>query len=544
MKLRKMPIYETLPDGSKSKRLSPKWYAVFVDYSETLRRLPLFEDRKASDEISRKIDRLNSVRAAGETIPPELHRYVETMPPRIRAKLAAWGILSNARVAAGKPLVDHLSDWRAVLLASGNTPHHANVSHNRTKRIFDQCDFRFWSDLHASKVQTCLADLRKGDTSKAGISAASANYHLTALKGFARWMVRDGRATESPVAHLQGFNVKTDRRHDRRALSVAELRWLLQSADGAPERFGMTGDARSLLYRVAVETGLRAGELRSLTRASFALDGDNPSITIAAAYAKNRRQDTLPLRRDTAKLLAKHLQGKMPVAAAFAMPQPSRVVKMFRADLDSAREAWLQDAGSNAEGQKRAETRFLSYCDGAGRVADFHALRHTFISNLAGAGVHPKTAQTLARHSTITLTMDRYSHVYRNDLTAALDALPDLSQPAFYSYTSTGTDEVAACLSPPLSPVGDSRQSSVESGAAKVATGSAENHAQKQGDSLDLQGETEMGRGGIEPPTHGFSVHCSTHSSDARPMWRSARGGADVQRDLPRFFLPLPPSPR
>jgi integrase len=510
MKLRKMPIYETAPDGSKSKRLSPKWYAVFVDYSETLRRLPLFEDRKASDEMARKIDRLNSMRAAGETIPPDLHRYVETMPPRIRGKLAAWGILSNTRVAAGKPLVDHLSDWRGVLLASGNTAHHANVSHNRVKRVFDQCDFRFWSDLQASKVQTCLADLRKGDAGKAGISAASANYHLTALKGFARWMVRDGRATESPVTHLQGFNVKTDRRHDRRALSAAELRWLLQITASAPERFGMTGDARSLLYRVAAETGLRAGELRSLTRASFALGGDEPSVTIAAAYAKNRRQDTLPLRANTAKLLAEHLQGKMPVAVAFAMPQPSRVVKMLRADLDSARKVWLQDAGSNAEGRKRAETSFLLYCDGAGRVADFHALRHTFISNLAGGGVHPKTAQALARHSTITLTMDRYSHVYRDDLTAALDALPDLSQPLFYTCTATGTDDLAARLSPPLSPVGDRRRSGVESGAAMSGKGSEENHPQKLDDSGVSQGETEMGRGGIEPPTHGFSVHCST----------------------------------
>jgi hypothetical protein len=29
-------------------------------------------------------------------------------------------------------------------------------------------------------------------------------------------------------------------------------------------------------------------------------------------------------------------------------------------------------------------------------VFDFHAIRHQFISSLAAAGVHPKTAQTLA----------------------------------------------------------------------------------------------------------------------------------------------------
>ena len=52
----------------------------------------------------------------------------------------------------------------------------------------------------------------------------------------------------------------------------------------------------------------------------------------------------------------------------------------------------------------------LVYRNQDGLVADFHALRHTFMTNLAIAGVHPKTAQMLARHSTIAMTMDRYTH--------------------------------------------------------------------------------------------------------------------------------------
>jgi len=60
-------------------------------------------------------------------------------------------------------------------------------------------------------------------------------------------------------------------------------------------------------------------------------------------------------------------------------------------------------------------------------VADFHSLRHTFISNLARGGVHPKVAQSLARHSTITLTMDRYSHTLVGEHADALAVLPDLS---------------------------------------------------------------------------------------------------------------------
>jgi hypothetical protein len=54
------------------------------------------------------------------------------------------------------------------------------------------------------------------------------------------------------------------------------------------------------------------------------------------------------------------------------------------------------------------------------------SLRHRFGSELAIANVPPKVAQDLMRHSTITLTMDRYSHVGLNDSAGALDKLPPL----------------------------------------------------------------------------------------------------------------------
>src|SRR5262249_13411612 len=75
--------------------------------------------------------------------------------------------------------------------------------------------------------------------------------------------------------------------------------------------------------------------------------------------------------------------------------------------------------------------------------ADFHSLRHTFITNLANGGVHPKTAQTLARHSTITLTMDRYSHTLVGEQVEALNLLPDLSQANREAVRATGTIDAA-----------------------------------------------------------------------------------------------------
>jgi integrase len=55
----------------------------------------------------------------------------------------------------------------------------------------------------------------------------------------------------------------------------------------------MPGRERALLYALALRTGLRANELRSLTAASFNLDAG--TVTVAAAYSKHRREDILPL---------------------------------------------------------------------------------------------------------------------------------------------------------------------------------------------------------------------------------------------------------
>jgi len=96
---------------------------------------------------------------------------------------------------------------------------------------------------------------------------------------------------------------------------------------------------------------------------------------------------------------------------------------------------------SDKERKQREESTFLAYRDETRRVTDFHALRHTFITNLARGGVHPKQAQDLARHSDINLTLSRYSHTVMGERAAALEALPDLStRPEQERQRATGTD--------------------------------------------------------------------------------------------------------
>ena len=63
--------------------------------------------------------------------------------------------------------------------------------------------------------------------------------------------------------------------------------------------------------------------------------------------------------------------------------------------------------------------------DREGRVADFHATRHTFISGIVAGNASIKVAQELARHSTSRLTVDRYCHTTTHEVVDALDALPE-----------------------------------------------------------------------------------------------------------------------
>ena len=97
---------------------------------------------------------------------------------------------------------------------------------------------------------------------------------------------------------------------------------------------------------------------------------------------------------------------------------------MIERDLSAARDRWLAEAETEAEKRKRIRSDFLCYCNHDGLFADFHGLRHLFISSLERAGVTPKMAQTLARHSDIRLTLGVYTHVELDDQTAAIEALP------------------------------------------------------------------------------------------------------------------------
>jgi integrase len=106
------------------------------------------------------------------------------------------------------------------------------------------------------------------------------------------------------------------------------------------------------------------------------------------------------------------MRTKTPAAKLFAMPDRTWLARMLRADLADARRAWLDEAKCDAdERTRREQSDFLAEQNDAGEWFDFHSLRHTCGARLSLSGAHPKTVQSVMRHSTPVQTMDRYGHL-------------------------------------------------------------------------------------------------------------------------------------
>ena len=255
-----------------------------------------------------------------------------------------------------------------------------------------------------------------------GISIATSNHYLTAMKGFTRWLTKG--TGKDPLATLARLNAKTDVRHGRRAMDVDGLRVLLNAASASPTMFlGLSGKDRAMLYALAMVTGFRAGELASLLPRSFDLAAEGPSVRGRAAYTKNRREAVQPLPPDVAEALRDYLAEKPTNVPVWPGAWVDQAAEMVRGDLEAAG---------------------LEYRDEDGLVFDFHALRHSYITLLERSGASPKMAQELARHSDIRLTMNVYTHTGLYDKAAAVDRLPGLlgvrQQEPIETLAATGTE--------------------------------------------------------------------------------------------------------
>lgn len=297
--------------------------------------------------------------------------------------------------------------------------------------------------MHRENVGRQLARVVVVLQVKEGMRARTRNTHLTAAIAFCNWCAGPNvrRLAANPFTRMPKANEKADPRRKRRSMIEAELVLALDVARRRPlldartvrrgkrkgETYAKLRDAtsatlkkldreRALMYKTLILTGLRQGEMGSLTDAQAILDGDAPYLALAAADEKNREGCDLPLRADLADDLRLWLAEKLRVACSEAVEAgkpvpshpspdtplfdvPTKLIKIFNRDLKMAGIA------------KRDER---------GRTLDVHALRTTFGTLLSNGGVAPRTAQAAMRHHDIDLTMNVYTDPRMLDVAGAM----------------------------------------------------------------------------------------------------------------------------
>jgi integrase/recombinase XerD len=358
-----------------------RWYARFKNVDGNWEKELGFTDKSATMQLAIKREHESDLVRKGLMDPPQAHR--------------------------DRLIADDLTAFRSALTNKDVSDDHVDLVVGRCERLAEGCGFEKAADIEPIKVEEWLAGKRKDAKKKRGMSVQTSNHYLRAIKQLTRWLNRHKRLRTDPLIHLEMLNVAVDRRHDRRALSDDEVSRILAAAKNGGDVLGFSPADRHMLYVMALSTGLRASELASLRPESLLLLENPPTVTVKAGYSKRRRMDVLPL---PAEIL--------------------EAVRLWLASKPAGQPLWPGDWAEHRYAGKILQVDLLAanvdYVDANGLFADFHALRHTFITNLGRHGVPLVAAQKLARHSTPVLTAARYTHIDLADQSREVQKLPRL----------------------------------------------------------------------------------------------------------------------
>jgi len=364
--------------GKRVKRESAKYYIQWKVGPGEYAREPAYTDRKASEAKLARKEREVAQRAEG--------------------------IVDELVEAGGRPLKAHRRDFIRHLRDQGRVRLYCKSTSTRIQRICRFGRIKTIGQLTASRVSKAISRLRNPKLWKGSFSVATANGYRTAIKAFSAWLKSENRIAVDRLLSVQKEVVEESQRTKiRRPLNPAEFGLLLEAAiDGRPFE-GIAGRDRAALSVLAAFTGFRRRELSSITPGSFAF-GPSPTLTVARGYSKRRRTDTVPLKRDVAELFRGYVAGRPKDNPLWKIGR-ANTAKMIQADLDAAGVEWRNGLV----------------------VVEFHSMRQNFATGLARAGVHPKLAQKLVRHSDINLTMGTYTILEASD---ERDAVESMEAPA------------------------------------------------------------------------------------------------------------------
>ena len=266
------------------------------------------------------------------------------------------------------------------------------------------------SDLRRADVQKWLdrlageLDPATGEPVRSGQKARNV---LTALQRVIRWNVSRGSlANADAVAGLEKPEGSKRRERIADPAETAELLAALPLEERA-------------LWATAAYSGLRRGELRGLRWEDVDLAGgrihvrrswDDYAGEVTPKSSAGTR--TVPLMGILRDELIEHKTRTGRDGSAFVFGRTATEPFTATAVRKRALRAW---ADANVE---RAEQE-LELLEPIG----LHELRHSFASLAIAAGVNAKTLSTYMGHSSITITLDRYGHLFEGHEAEAAELL-------------------------------------------------------------------------------------------------------------------------
>lgn len=424
------------------------WEVRFYSPADGRRRsLRVGRYKPQAEIIAARIDRLIGSIKAQEPVPADVAAWLATLPASMPAwwkKFAEWKMIPESQLARLTPLEECIRSFGDSFGTSPDQVNRAGYVLRRLHTVFRLGNIASLPDIQPSAVERALALMSKdgwGPNRKAA-APHTLRVHSQAVGQFCRWAVREKMLATFPLIGLNEIRGGTLTK--RRALTHDEQRWLLAvTASRGPfiaSNTSIPAADRVMLYRTVIETGLRGAELDRLKVGAFALDSKPPMLLISEAGTKNRRAAAIPLRASFAAKLRTYLRFKTAESPAFSMPVKYDRADMLRADLAAARSAWIDAATGSDDREARQRSYFLRSEDERGSVVDFHALRHTAISNRAKAGESLAAVSKFARHSQLDLTLRVYIDLGLTENPGEIIPLPDFDAWESQALAATGTD--------------------------------------------------------------------------------------------------------
>ncbi|WP_302574678.1 site-specific integrase [uncultured Acidaminococcus sp.] len=293
-----------------------------------------------------------------------------------------------------------------------------------------------WNDENLAKissvdVQNLINDYSSGQrTGSKGkpLSSSTVRCIRRYLSEAFRYAVQVNLLTKNPVELTKAPLLEVKEIH---VLSIEELHRLLHAMKA--HAMDHIGDPHEMLYyssfiavQLAASTGMRLGEVFGLCWDCVDLEDGSISVrrSIQTGGKLNIFQTTKTKHSRRLIRISADLAAELKKYRSFQNQYATRLGDHWH----NVRNALITGLYGNILSTSNFKARYFLPVLAKLGIHDFsfHDLRHTHATLLLAKGVNPKIVQERLGHSTITLTLDTYSHLVPDIQKAAVRALDDL----------------------------------------------------------------------------------------------------------------------